>query len=625
MGLTRKRNDFGAGYHTSQSPQNTPKNALVAPSINILYDRNGHCRNFNGFSMLDGGGTMTYQLDNGWAAMGARETIDGALPVNIGSGNIIEYYNKSLIFVGTGTVKANFPSVFAGERIIGEASSTPKIAVLDIAGTDWDAPVDLGLAPVSVSPDVSIPTTKGTNFVGLVSGVRAFKVAARREATGGISDASPASQVLEYTKTSVLMVMPPVRTDGTSHWRIYATPAGFGNVGFFQQIPFEISEAQLQAGTVDLSNATGDDTVRIRSVQPAVVGQRQLEIEFNDQDLLALQAPENMFPASAASFVSALGNVLILLGTFKGVGLSPSIPNLPEAFPPDLASFISEPVTGVSRPASGFLYVMTQNSIWIGMMSGAVMGGTPIISRSLVTNIGIKHQKAAVTIGDALYIFSSGGKPIRISPEGQVESIFADRVIEAFTGWDASKVTVSYDEQANRVLFCHNKLIVSYDIDNDRWNSPVDLNQTTGLIGTNINIISAFTQDGVANIVWWNETLKKYVIGKFDKGLLGSVWKLREAWDDWGDYRVTKDMVYVSMVYKMLDAPINITGRIFKNFEAVHNEEFTVEVNNADMKTSRAISIRSYFMNVSAAQLSATGFGHTVLGFDSDVDIHRIN
>jgi len=141
------------------------------------------------------------------------------------------------------------------------------------------------------------------------------------------------------------------------------------------QIPVEVLETEVAAGTVDIT----DGNTKIKSTG----NPRELEIEFNDTDLLDIQAPTDQFPATDASFVSAIGNVVILIGTFNGVGLSPSNPNQPEAFPPFLASFIDETIVGVSRPVSGFLYIFCRNSIWLAMMSGAVMGGSQLFPEVL--------------------------------------------------------------------------------------------------------------------------------------------------------------------------------------------------------------------------------------------------
>jgi len=134
--MDSKQNDFGGGYFTSVSPleQHTPKNALVSPSENLLFDENGHPRNFNGFDFILGGGSTTFYLDNGWAALGSHEVTD------VGAGNVFEYYNKSLIFVGSGLLKALFPSVNIAIQSIGAASSIPQIAVLNALGTGWDTP-----------------------------------------------------------------------------------------------------------------------------------------------------------------------------------------------------------------------------------------------------------------------------------------------------------------------------------------------------------------------------------------------------------------------------------------------------------------------------------------------------
>jgi len=200
---------------------------------------------------------------------------------------------------------------------------------------------------------------------------------------------------------------------------------------------------------------------------------------------------------------------------------------------------------------------------------------------------------------------------------------FGDRVIGDMKLWNPDDVSVTFDDTNKRVLYSHVDEIIPFDIDYDRWNPPTRISNVNGMTLSGV-ITSSFSKDGNCQIVYWDTASETYHIGTYDKGTEGSQWIAREAWDTWQNYRSTHDMIYVSALFLAEDAPATINGKIFKNNEAVEDSTFNFTITSATQTVVPKQSVRSYFMNLSAIQLSGDGFGHRLIALDSDVDRHNI-
>lgn len=617
-----------SGFYTTRTSNDRqiPKDAFIEGSKNLLYKDNGTLQNANGHQHLGlFGGSLTYGLEDGWASMGTNEVTDK------GAGNIIEYLNKSLLFVGSGNVNALIPSVNPLVQFIGTANSKPQIAVrtkvettnpdgtINPAGTRWKQARQMGLAIQGSSPLLSIPSPKSAEFSGLLTGSYSVKAAALREETGALSIASPSSNVVEFTGTSSVVQIPPARVDGSNIWRLYFTPKGFGTVGNHLQFPLELLESEVAAGTIN--NLSYNTSVKMKSI--GAVGSRKVEIEFNDQDLLATEAPIDQFPAPDCSFITNLGNQVILIGTFGGIGISSSIPSEPESFPPSLATFVSESILGVSRPQSGFLYLLCRNSIWIAVLSGAIEG-SPVIARPLVNQLGVLSNKAAVAVGDELYGFSAGRMPFRINSEGSVDKKFGDKVIDIWKIWNPAEVSVGYDEKYHTVIYSYQNFQMCYYINEDRWSAPIDFTEFVGFRSVdkpNGFIVSTFTQEGVLHIVIWNPVLATYRMFLFDKGTSGSIYSVKTNWDDFDSSMDIKHLFYYRAIVQTpdfkgsnirLSSPIMMNCAISKDYETADHYSFTYGVSHTRKHLVNYIPIRALHMKVFSLKLFSSGLGHRI-------------
>lgn len=510
MGKSKKRVLVGTdGYFTQESPLTTPPGALLPPSQNFIYRENGVLESFGGYGFAGVfGNDRAFALENGWATMAG--------------GNVMEYSNRSLIFVGGGNLVVNMPVVNGSLLTIGAASSIPQIAVLNGAANGYLAPRQMGLSPQGTAPLLTEPSVLGTGFIGKITGVISAVLARRRGETGALSIASPVSNVIGVTGKSIHVLIPSAPSDGTSHWRIYLTEHGGGTINNHLQFPIEIAEADLAAGTVNGSYGNA----LVKSV-PAM--SRVVEIEYEDNDLLPVAPPTDLFPAESCDFVEKLGNVVILFGTHKGLGIWPSIANNPEGFRPDHVQFIAEPIIAVLKPHDGMIWVLCRNSIYVVLLSGAVEGSA-IVVRPVYEKKGVKVATAAVAIGDELYFMSAGGMPCRITPDGNYDDKFSLAVRGFFDAWNMTKVVCSYDEKANVILFCHGTSAMCYHIDYGFWSPPIYSHLFSGAMpGAGAEIRAAFVQEGLSHLVYWSAINSRYEFWTFDNASTGSQWILRTS------------------------------------------------------------------------------------------------
>lgn len=235
------------------------------------------------------------------------------------------------------------------------------------------------------------------------------------------------------------------------------------------------------------------------TVDPYIDGFEQaIEIEWQDTDLSAIQPPTDFFPpATTAQFIVALVNVMVLIGTEDGLGVASSVPNFPEAYPPNFRLQLPEPPVGVlSRPDDGFFYIVCLNSIHEVRWTGAV-DGAPVTIRTVANQVGAIQQTAMCQAGADIYLFDKSHKPVRILSSGVIDQSFGDRVSKETKSWTAGKISISYDTRRNAILYAYQDRELLYYPVFDVWTAPQFFadTETNGRPDGTVN--SLFTKDGI--------------------------------------------------------------------------------------------------------------------------------
>jgi len=236
------------------------------------------------------------------------------------------------------------------------------------------------------------------------------------------------------------------------------------------------------------------------SIDSFITAERQINIEWFDNELIPISPPIDAFPpAITASFIAGLGNVMILIGTEEGLGIAVSSPNFPEAYPPELRQNLPEAPVGVlSRPQDGFLYVVCENSVHELRWSGIIT--SPIAVRAVANQVGAAGQRGMCQAGEDIYLFTKSKKPARILGNGVIDTNFGDRVEALTKTWNPLNVSLSFDESKSYIAYCHGTQMLLYYPAQDYWTPPVNLAAIEQIGKANGDIISAFTLGGVIHV-----------------------------------------------------------------------------------------------------------------------------
>lgn len=239
-------------------------------------------------------------------------------------------------------------------------------------------------------------------------------------------------------------------------------------------------------------------TTNSAGLESDAIGDNEFEIEYTDNQLAAIQPPTDFFPpATTAQFIVGLVNVMVLVGTEDGLGVAVSVPNFPEAFPPDFRMQLPEKPVGVlARPLEGFFYIVCANSVHEVRWTGAV-DGPPVTLRTVAEQIGAGNQKAMAHVGNDIYMYTMSHKAARILASGSIDMSFADRVETELLTWNSGDVSVSYDERKNFVMYSYAGRVLLYYPAYDIWTPIINFVDQESAGKPDGNVESLFTLNGL--------------------------------------------------------------------------------------------------------------------------------
>lgn len=357
----------------------------------------------------------------------------------IGSGSAVLFVGRAIFFIGAGGLKYN------GSQI------GPLVASTALRLTLWNGS-SYGTTAYQAGLDKpSAPTLSLTGAGAKVSGTRSVVFTKVRTTTGAESNGSLPSNIVVAVNQQLISTFPTFGTwmDSTDAYNVYVTPENFGKTGpwlFYKQI---------NASSPGFNSGTGDYT-----------------FDFLDAELTPDTPPVNFNVAPAGTHAFSMGNIFNVVGAFSGVGLSSSVPNFPESFPPTSTFFLPEIIVGtLGSPQDGFTFLICKGSTHAAVWTGAP-NGPSIIARSLWKNIGFANINNVAIAGTDLYGFTEKGI-VRTGPNGEPDFQFSRRIWSDIAAWVASDVVVGYSPLDNTVVFGHSQTMIAYHIDLDQWSSPL--------------------------------------------------------------------------------------------------------------------------------------------------------
>lgn len=540
----------------------------------------------------------------------------------------------------SGLVTGNQASVDLGGGGVGTEASvytTPHFAKWN--GTGWDNPVSVGLRELEEIDkpiiEVTTPTSRSFGFGGFVQGSRTARLARKRYGT--VSIASPPSNLVTASETgdSLTVTIPPPDPDGSAaddnSWFLYFTFKGEGSTATHKLFPLEISESELSGAVAPTLKQSGNAKYLVLSQSSAVKAERVVEVEFNDNDLIAFEPYEDYYPAEPCKFIMKLGNVMCLVGTGDdGTGVDVSFPNNYEAYSPDWRDWLSEvPVAVTTEAELGYFWICTANNTYIASWTGVTQDTSPIVLEKRSSLLGAIGQSATVCVGGVLYGLSKGLIPFAITPEGQVNTVYGARVLGYFSKKDNSnnqiftdKTILFWDGVTNSIVFACGNTAIAYQIDNNLWSAPISL-PFNAVGGFSINGISYLCQfDSVNSATPPEDTYVGFKTREWNSGTGTYQWNVTSSFSYGQSGRSLKDIIQVEAVMSSTSSD-TITFGAYKNF----NTSSLSSLASTSVSAGSMISVRQYAESLDydtiSASISGNKGGQTIHMAIYTVDVHR--
>lgn len=384
-----------------------------------------------------------------------------------------------------GTPVIDFTSQGVGTITFYTGTDATASSVLQIASsainTNWYEHYDQAGLDQPSAPNVTVPTTPGTGFTGLINGAISFKLGAIRDYANEGMDTTTTGPipVKSIASTTSLVVTPinktvkiqfPTAQAGQTHWAVFATKQGFGGTGIFLRIGYRTSSA---------ANATWYWGISETTVAAAVG--RTLEFDFQDGDLYPEEAWLFDYQPPPGTHFLRLENCGVVLGCYDGTVCAVSIPNFLESYNPFHLLYLPEPVVGVlHRQTDEYAYVACRNSIHVLQYVG--FRGDDIASATVTTispDVGIANQSNWAQCGSTIVAFLEGKGLVQMSNNGDgqinIDYEFGRDVANITQNWSAAATAVCWDPSTQSVVVGNNATSISYCFESGKWGSPVYL------------------------------------------------------------------------------------------------------------------------------------------------------
>ncbi len=523
---------YTEGY-VDGAPENYEGDILGYGSRNLFYWGDHRLRAVRGFPAVSGSGARRmYSFGAGLAGL-----IGASAEGSIYAGNSL-----SAFYIGSST-----DITITGSAITAAASTTLSFRLFSggvYTGTTYTS----GLA----APSAPTLYVKTGGVTGLLKGAISIKVSAVRNSTGAEGNASDSSNVITFNSEQGVLQFNSSTSNGSDRWRIYVTPSGFGSTGP-DYLWKEIAEA-------DLTTIDGHT--------------RSYQVNFADADLRAILAPIDFNVPSVGVWAFQLESCHAVVGAYgdSSSGVSVTSPgnaiavsrvNRPEAFPADFLLWLPAAPTGIMQRASdAFTYIFGKSYLGVCSFTGAT---PPMAYRTLWAGTGFAApHNVTIAAGGELYGFSSQRGPIRITSDGETDTVFASKVVKIIEGWTPANVVMGWDSDHTTVAFMHGSIILPFNTVLEKWGAPIDISGSPmSLVGS---ITSAATNG--SSLAFSANNAGTFTAYAFNTGTTGSIWEAYSGWRSGGAPEDLKTVLTLQSSFRHDDATTNpvITTKIYTNY-----------------------------------------------------------
>lgn len=209
---------------------------------------------------------------------------------------------------------------------------------------------------------------------------------------------------------------------------------------------------------------------------------RSLEFNFQDGDLVPLEASYDDYPPPAATHALRLENVLNLVGcyadstagptsTAPGVAIAVSKQNNYESYVPTHLLYLPEPVVDVlARPIDDYGYIACENSVhaiqYVGDRGDEL---PPCAITTILPDIGVQYQHNWCHFRGRLLIYTAQGNLILMDESGNFDTEFAGPVTSILKSFTTATTIVGYDPENDSIIVASGYRILTYSLQSGQW------------------------------------------------------------------------------------------------------------------------------------------------------------
>ena len=377
------------------------------------------------------------------------------------------------------------------------ASTIMQVASQQVAQYFYTYLDQAGLA-IPDAPTVTVPTSPGASYTGVVNGAVNFKIAGIRDRQNvGTNLTSPDAPVKSVSSTASAVVVPnnktvqitfPSAKTGQTHWAVFSTQEGFGGTGEFYRLGYRTSSDANATWIYGIPEAT------VAAASPS----RTLEFDYRTGDLLPETAWLEDYAPPAGTHCVRLENIMVVLGCSDGTVGSVSLPNFFESYNPFHLLYFPETVTSVlHRQVDNYAFVACRNSIhaiqYVGYRGGDLPSATVT---TLNPEVGIQSQANWALGGGNIAVFIEGAGIAMMGGDGQMDFTFGADVARFTKDWTAANTVVSFNPKTRSFVFANGDTSLSFCLQSGVWSAPF-YNSDAGVTGTWISGINARGEDVV--------------------------------------------------------------------------------------------------------------------------------
>lgn len=246
----------------------------------------------------------------------------------------------------------------------------------------------------------------------------------------------------------------------------YSAPGATGNT-------FTLASS-VSPGTIQLSGAT---------LTGGVSGiARSLEFNFQDGDLIPIEASFDDYAPPAGTHAIRLNTVMNIVGCYAdstsgpttlnpGTCIAVSKENNYESYVPTSLLYLSEQVVDVlARPIDDFGYIGCQNSVSAIQYVGNRGDDLPSCTiTTILPDIGVQYPHNWCTFRGQLLIYTAQGNLMLMDQQGNFDTTFANPVTKWLKSFTTAATQVGYDPKNDSIVVMNNKMMLVYSLQAGQW------------------------------------------------------------------------------------------------------------------------------------------------------------